>query len=234
MAAAGAGGAADVGAGADPAFVERVSVLYRVHKTTCSMLRKRGYEVESRYDMTLEQFTEKYADEGRTSINPEDIYIYAAKPGAVESGQRDQMLVFFPSGKNVGVKHVTDYHERMQKGENEVGPVRRAILVVEDKLTSKARTAIADIQPKWKIEHFKLSELLVDITEHVLVPKHQVLNEDEKAALLERYKLQEHQLPRIQITDPVARFYGMARGQVVKIVRSSETAGRYVTYRLVI
>lgn len=196
------------------------------------MLRS-GYVVEERYNLTSQQFIEAYADEARTEIQRTKIDIYAAKAGdADEEGKVDQILVFFPEGTNIGVKPIRDYKERMMKDEG-AGPVYRAIIVVQDKLSSYARTAIARSAPKFTMEHFRESELLVDIVKHTLVPPHTVLSEDEKAALLERYKLVEQQLPRIQLTDPVARYYGMQRNQVVKIERVSETAGRYLTYRLV-
>ena len=99
-------------------------------------------------------------------------------------------------------------------------------------LSSKAVEAINDDAIKIKIETFRDSDLLVDITEHELVPEHTVLTDREKALVLSRYKLKENQLPKIQQMDAVARYLGLQKSQVVKITRPSETAGRYVTYRV--
>ncbi len=109
----------------------------------------------------------------------------------------------------------------------------RGMLVVGGKFSNLAKQSLTDVAPL-VIEHFRQEEVIIDITEHELVPEHVVLTADEKSALLARYKLKDTQLPRMQLGDPIARYYGMSRGQVVKIIRPSETAGRYVTYRIVV
>ena len=47
------------------------------------------------------------------------------------------------------------------------------------------------------LESFQLDDLQVNITHHSLVPKHSVLNEKEKEELLSKYRIKEHQLPKI-------------------------------------
>jgi len=101
-------------------------------------------------------------------------------------------------------------------------------------MTPSAVKVLTTMSPKYLLEHFSELELVINITEHQLVPQHIVLTDDEKKGLLARYRLKEGQLPRILVSDPVARYFGLRRGQVVKILRASETAGRYVTYRLAV
>ena len=74
------------------------------------------------------------------------------------------------------------------------------------------------------LDLFSENELLVDITEHFLVPQH---------ILLERLSIPADKLPKISIDDPICHYYGFKEGQVIKIIRNSLSGGRSVAFRVV-
>lgn len=201
--------------------------LWRIRKTIMQICHDRGYLVtQDELDQTLDEFKEQFGDkpsERRPARS--DLIVLVAH----NDDPTDQMFVFFPEDAKVGIKTIKTYCQRMQE-EN----ITRAIIIVQAGMTPSAKQALVDMAPKYILEHFLEAELLVNITAHMLVPEHVVMTPEEKSELLQRYKLKESQLPRIQQGDPVARYFGLKRGQVVKIVRPSETAGRYVSYRLVV
>lgn len=72
------------------------------------------------------------------------------------------------------------------------------------------------------------------LLDHQLIPKHEIMSEDELKSVLKQYAIEKEQLPKIKAVDPVIQEIGAQVGEVVKITRISQTAGEAFYYRLVI
>ncbi|KAF2703117.1 RPB5 subunit of DNA-directed RNA polymerase [Pleomassaria siparia CBS 279.74] len=219
--------------------------LWRVYRTTKEMCYDRGYDVaEEDMKLTLQDFAARYMREDgepdRSKIHfsaiPSEAMMkkYTPIPTAKDPDPTPQIgtiWVEFNADENVGLKQLRDYMQHLVNGAYYSG-----VMVCTKAMTGMALRLLRGSSslaegPKGGVEVFVEQDLLVNITKHELVPKHVLLSSEEKKQLLVRYRLKETQLPRIQVTDPVAKYLGLRRGQVVKIIRKSETAGRYASYR---
>lgn len=69
--------------------------------------------------------------------------------------------------------------------------------------------------------------------EHVLVQKFRILSEEEKKGVLEKFNTTEDKLPKILDSDPIVKKIDAKAGDLLKIERTSEVAGKSVYYRIV-
>jgi len=199
-----------------------VARLWKVNRTIHELVSYRGFEVsEDELQMDLATFRDQYAPNSvveRTRLN----FFTNSR-----DDPEDQIFVFFSEEKNVSIKTMKKFIQILEDKK-----INRGIIIYADKMTPSAKKVITAMTQHYILEEFEEASLLVNITRHTLVPRHEVLAPPEKKALLEKYRLKETQLPRIQLADPVARYYGLRRGQVVKVTRPSETSGRYASYRI--
>ena len=70
----------------------------------------------------------------------------------------------------------------------------------------------------------------IDVLLHKYVPKHVLLTKDETSALLARFKIGLNDLPQMFEKDPVSVAIGAKEGDVVRIIRDSETSVKSVDY----
>lgn len=104
-------------------------------------------------------------------------------------------------------------------------------IVVQD-ITSRTEEIINSYDTQ--VEIFKFNKLQSDVTEHVLVPLHEVLTKEEGEEVLESYRAAKRNMPLIRSNEDVAKYYNMKPNEVIKIIRPSPLTCEVISYRLVI
>ena len=73
----------------------------------------------------------------------------------------------------------------------------------------------------------------VDVLSHKLVPEMKVLGDAEKKKVLEKYGINETQLPKMLIGDPATVALKAKAGDLIRCERNDGT-GKYIAYRIVV
>ena len=194
---------------------------WMVYRTVKEMTADRGYTtlLAGHTINDQQQFNEIIVSDGKVDKHAMSFTVFNPVSGKT-------LMVKFEDEESIGIKPITALRDEMLESR-----VSHCILVYPKSITSPARKFLEKTVDV-RIEQFSEDELVINITRHQLMPHHSLLTLAEKKQLLYDTKLKDSQLPRILATDPMAKFLGAKRGDVIRVVRRSETAGRCLMYRL--
>ena len=90
------------------------------------------------------------------------------------------------------------------------------------------------IRRKLRVSFFSIDMIVINPMNHVLVPKHEIVPEDQhKALMTSMYITAKSKFPEIKFhADPIARCIGAVPGDIIKITRPSTSSGESIIYRV--
>lgn len=140
--------------------------------------------------------------------------------------EKEKAIIWcIPEEATVGITDIN----RLQKAMKDAN-IERGMIITGGRYTH----AVKQSAKKKKIELLPKTFPVFDLFEHKLVPKHEIITEEEKKQLLAQYKVEPYQLPQIKASDPAVKAIGAKPGDVLRIIRKSATAGEHIAYRYVV
>jgi DNA-directed RNA polymerase subunit H (RpoH/RPB5) len=144
----------------------------------------------------------------------------------VKTSEGRKLLIYcWPTQGTVGVQIINQV-KKVMKDEK----VERGLIVTSGRFTQAAKVNAR----RRNIELIPRIFPSFNIFSHVLVPRHEIVTAEDKEKLLNEYRVQPYQVPRLKASDPGAKAIGAKPGDVVRIIRDSPTAGKYTSYRYVV
>jgi DNA-directed RNA polymerase I, II, and III subunit RPABC1 len=202
---------------------EYSNIFYKSRLTLMELLESRGYETTP-----FSRFSPKETKAMLTYLTSADILAPHK-----DDPERKCAVIYIDAKPKVSI---TELVQSRMKGDFDFTQLE-VILMVKAAEVGEAYTQIVYndwVKFKLRVSAFSIYNLNNNPTKHVLVPKHEIVPEEEHEALLEKLMVNsKSQLPIIRFHfDMQARWLGLVPGDIVKITRPSPSAGVYIMYRV--
>lgn len=139
----------------------------------------------------------------------------------------DKVVVYTSSRSRISEKDIESIVAITQKNGGDL-----SVVIVPIPPSATILTAVRQYSDKFQLFHS--GQLQFDITTHRKVPVHRILTEEEKKVFVEKFHIAvpRDQMPMIDSQDPMAKWIGAKPGDIIEIMRRSETSGSTPYYRL--
>ena len=209
-----------------------ISQIYQSRKIVLELMDKQGFDVSGYSNFSVSEVN------AMKQNNQLDMLL-ESKPSTIEGKNADGNKIYIryylaktirPANINEMIDDLFVLTETLKKSDT-------LYIIIKDNVNE---TLINELKHIWErdgifiiIENIKC--LQFNILNHVLVPKHEVMKDNEVKDVMIKYNIvDKNKFPDISRFDPVSRAIGLRPGQVCHIIRPSKTAIESNYYRICI
>jgi DNA-directed RNA polymerase subunit H len=205
---------------------ELIDALYRSRKTVLKLLARRGYDV-----VPFERFSPR---EVELMANAKGSLDFRAEKTADDDKSVCHVLYYYMSRFNRN--KMETFMDDLKIPEEEL-PNTEFIVMLNDDITDAHHIASLKhfITKKARVYFFNIYRLVNNPLEHEIQPKFEVIPEEKHDKLLEALNCTtKSKLPIMRYhADVITRCLGVVPGDIIKVVRPSETIGESIVYQVV-
>lgn len=197
-----------------------ISNIYTSRNIILDLVNERGYDTSDYEDRSINDIQKMY--------NEKQLDMLLEKKD--EEDDRKLFIKYHLTGR-IGSTQIYEYIDDLYNLEEILTKNDDFIIITKDDTNDTLKKIMNTIWNKDNIyiNIYNFNNYKFNILKHEMVPKHRVVDDNEKNDLMKKYNLiNESQFPEISRYDPVAQAIGLRPGQVCEITRKSPTS--IVTY----
>lgn len=159
-----------------------------------------------------------YPDEAQKTLEDKGDLTYIIK---ADNGDNYAIKIIFQritaTGKNSAISEFFKEYAKYKK------------IIVANDFNNK----IIDYVAKYHTQIFKEPILLEDMLVHRDQPRFELLSPAEMKQVKEEYNVTDYTIEKLPRNDPMTKYFALKKGDIIRVVRPSPTAGFGISYRVV-
>lgn len=207
-----------------------ISSIYKARQTIIALMRKLDYNVTDYEHFSVNEVNTMFQNKQM------DMLLEKSKEDP-HTGRKNKIYILFYLAKAIRPANIQEMIDDLFNLEETLTKEDTLLIITKDEMND---TLMATLKHVWETDKIfivvqNIKRLQFNIHDHVLVPPHRVISDDEREVVKTKYNITDDtQFPDISRFDPVAQAICLRPGQICEITRPSKTAIQSIYYRLCI